>query len=496
MTADGRPLLVRNGFVYTADPDNHIYAGGAVLVVDGRIAAVGDDASVAAAVEGLEPAAAAELRTLDARGMMVLPGFVNAHWHEMFAMRIGFQGGPRDPDDRGDRPGFLSRGGDMHLISSIFDRFGGLIDRLTPGEAEAIATYSMWTQLRGGVTTLGDMGSLNRPAAMASSAGRLGIRAAVSTWAADVVCSPESGAPRRTRDVDEVVEELEAVFALCAGGDGMLRARPSAVYVTNMSDELGERLAELVDRHDTTFATHVGAQRHERDFVERYFGQTPIRRLDKLGLLSARLMAVHCAFVDDEEYELLAARNVHISHSPAKYGSSGESTLTETRMMSRYIRDGLPVSLSTDATATLLGGPLENMRAAWQTHNEIAADQTAVPPSTALAMATRVAAQGLGWPGIGSLEVGNHADLVLVRCDDWRYLLTTRPLETLLTLGGSADVDTVVVAGRTVLSGGRATVVDDAEVERNFLDALRAFTARLPGVDATRLDQLFSTRRN
>ena len=490
-------LLIRNGFVYTADADDTIHPCGSVLAVDGEIVAVGPTSTVDDAVAALEPAIAWHLRVIDADNAMVLPGFVNAHWHDMFAARIAFRGAIRGCHDRDDQPGFLARGGDMHLISSLFDRFCGLVGELTPGEAEAIAYHSLWTQLRGGTTTVGDVGSLNRPEALASAVLGLGMRGAISTWAGDVVCRPGEDRPHRTRDADTVLAATEELIRTCAAdGTGRLRARPSAVYATNLSDELGAGLADLVHRYDTGFATHLGAQRHESDFVRAYFGLTPVRRFEKLGLLSDAFMAVHCAFVDDEEYRLLADRGVHFNHSPAKYGTSGESTLTETRRLSQAIRDGLDVSLSTDGTTFPLGGMAENMRAACQVHNEMFADQTVVVPSRALAMATRGAARGLRWEDrIGSLAPGRQADLVLVPVHDWRYLLNPRPLEAFLALGGSIDVDTVVVGGQVVLEGGRSTLVDEYAVESDFVAALHSFTARLPGTDAAQLEAVLRRRR-
>jgi cytosine/adenosine deaminase-related metal-dependent hydrolase len=489
-------LLVRGGFLYAGDADNTIHPKGSLLAVDGRIVAVGEALDVEVALGRLraeEPSAS--LRTLDARGSMILPGFVNPHWHDMLAMTVAFRGALRPFHDHGDEPGFLARGGDMPRISSLFDRFCGLVDELTATEADAIAAYSMWTQLRAGSTTLGDVGSLNRPAALLSAARRLGLRAAVSTWAGDLVCDRSSDRPRRTRDADRLLAEIEGVFAACAKDPtGRTRARPSAVYMTNVSDELGAGLADVVARYDSTFTTHVGAQRHESKFVTDYFGTTPLRRLDALGLLTDRLMAVHCAFADHEEADLLISAGVHINHSPAKYGPSGESTLTETGLIGRLRAAGLDVSLSTDGTTFPLGGMAENMRAAWQMHNEMHADHTFLPPTAALAMATRIAAKGLHWEEeVGSLEVGKRADLLLVPTSDWRYLLNPRPLEAFLVAGGSADIDTVVVEGRTVVEHGAATLVDEAELRTDYLAALRSFSARIPGVDRGQLDSVITT---
>ena len=483
-------LLIENGFVYTADGEDRVHPSGSVLIVDGRIAAVGAAGDVRRAVDDLEPELRRSLRTIDAREQLVLPGFVNAHWHDMFAARIVFGGAFRSCHDHGDQPGFLARGGDMHLISTLFDRFCGMVEALTPAEAEAIARYSVWTQLRSGTTTIGDVGSLNRPDALVAAVRGLGVRGAISTWASDVVCDSGTDRPRRTRDPDKLLSDLEAVLRSCERDPtGRVRARPSAVYVTNMSDELGAGLAAFVERFDTTFATHVGAQRNEGAFVEHYFGARPVERLDRLGLVSDRLMAVHCSFVDDDEASRLVEAGVHINHSPAKYGGSGESTMTETKLISKLLRAGAHVSLSTDGTIFPVGGMVENMRAAWQMHNELWADQTVVRPTKALAMATRDAARGLGWDDeVGSLEVGKQGDVVMVPIDDWRYLLNPRPLEGLLMLGGSTDVHTVVVGGQVLVEDARTLGVDEAELKGEFLAALRSFSSRLPGADPDRID--------
>ncbi|MFE3194119.1 amidohydrolase family protein [Nocardia sp. NPDC059240] len=475
-----RAVLIEGGCVYPADTADTVIPRGSVLVVGDRIAAVGSAEQVQEAVTALDEDTRAGLEVLDARRMMVLPGFVNAHWHDMFAMGFPLRGALRPPTDRADEVGFFGGGGDMHTISRTFDSFDGLIAGLTADEAYAIARYSMWTQLRGGVTTIGDVGSLNRPPEMVRAATDLGLRFSATTWAGDAVCPPDSDRFQRTHDTDQVLAAVEDLLRHCASDtSGRIRCRPSIAYVTNMTDELGRGFAELTRRHDVGFATHVGAVRNEPDTLRRYYGTTGVRRLHDLGLLNDRLMAAHCAFVDDEEQKLLLDAGVHISHSPGKYGPAGESTLTESGVVPALRRAGLDVSLSTDGASLPNAGMAETMRAVWQMYNEMAASQIDVLPTDALAMATRLAARGLGWDAeIGSLEPGKQADLVLIRADDWRYLLNPRPLESFLWLGGSADVDTVMVAGDILLAGGQPVGVDYTELRDHYLDALAGFTTR------------------
>lgn len=473
-------LLITGGTVYTADADETVLTGAAVLVVDDTIAAVGPMAEVDRVLASLDPVRRTGLRTIDASRMMVLPGLVNAHWHEMFAMGLPMRGALRPPSDRGDTAAFMGAGGDMHQISAVFDSFDGLIEAMAPEEARAIAEYSMWTQTRGGVTTLGDMGSLNRPESMVEAARTLGIRFSASTWASDAICPPDADRFVRTRDAADVLAKFEDLLKqVTADTSGRIRCRPNISYVTNMTDELAAGMADLVTTHDLGFATHVGALRNEADLMRRHHGDTGVRRLAEFGLVDERLMAGHCAFVDESEQRLLLAGRAHITHSPAKYGPSGESALTGTGVVPALRRAGLDVSLSTDASSLPAAGMAEAMRAAWQMYNEMSADQTEVLPTDALAMATRIAAKGLRWDdAVGSLEPGKQADLVLVRTDDWRYVLNPRPLESFLWLGGSNDVDTVIVAGRPVVSGGAGVHVDEDELRERYLDALCSFSTR------------------
>ena len=472
--------LVRGGCLYPGDARDSVVPDGSVLVDGSRVVAAGPTAEVEATVAAGDP-----LKVIDARGQMILPGFVNPHWHDMFAMRLPFKGALRPPSDRDDEPGLMALGGDMQQVSTIFDGFYDKIDELSPAEALAIARYSMWTQLRSGVTTLADVGSFNRPEALAVAARSLGMRCMVSTWASDGVCARGEDRFRSTRDADEVLVRMEEMLRSAAEDGGeWVRARLAAVYVTNISDELCAGIAELRRRFDSSFATHVGALRNEAAVMRSYFGATGIRRMAEHGLLSDRFMAVHCAFADDEETELLVEAGAHISHSPAKYGQAGETSMTETRAMLELRRRGLDLSVSTDGTPLPLGGMVENMRAAWQFHNEMSADPTRVLPTDALAMATRIAARGLCWDEVGSLEPGMRADLLLVRTDDWRYLLNPRPLESFVSLGSSTDVDTVMVGGQVVVDGGAATQVDEEELEADYLDALASFSVRCLGIPA------------
>ena len=121
---------------------------------------------------------------------------------------------------------------------------------------------------------------------------------------------------------------------------------------------------------------------------------------------------------------------------------------------------------------------------AWLGYNEAAADPTFLPPTSVLAMATRAGASSLAWDDeIGTLAPGMRADFVGVRIDDWRYTGVARPLTSFLSLGGSNDVDLVVVDGRILISGGQFTFVDERELRAKFLEMSGAVTRSIGEAD-------------
>ena len=103
--------IISGGTVYVGDHAGTVLGDGSVLVVGGLVAAVGDREAVArSARERLDAHDRASLVEIDARGHLVLPGLVNAHWHDMAAMRLPFKGALRTPHDRDDKPAFLAPG--------------------------------------------------------------------------------------------------------------------------------------------------------------------------------------------------------------------------------------------------------------------------------------------------------------------------------------------------------------------------------------------------
>ena len=246
------------------------------------------------------------------------------------------------------------------------------------------------------------------------------------------------------------------------------------------SDEQLIALRDIANQFQSPYATHLAPLRNEREAVMRVFGRSSIKRFDHLGLLTDRLLAVHTAYANEDEYQRLLTTGVNICHAPAHYGMLGESTNSETKQIARFLKEGVPVSSSTDGDISFIGGMPEALRAAHLNHNEANNDNTTCPPTLALRTGTINGAKALGWQEkIGSIIPGKQADLVLINIDDWRYQLGNHPLRTFLVTGSSADVDTVMVAGKIVVQQGRSTEFNEQELLRDYRLAVTSARQRI-----------------
>ncbi|WP_437776401.1 amidohydrolase family protein [Sorangium sp. So ce1097] len=459
-----RRKLVRAGIIYTADASDRVLPGGWILVEGDQIAAMGGKGAP-------EPRAD---QIIDASRHMVLPGMINAHWHESFVAPDR-----ETPDDKAMEPSAYSKGGDIEALGAFFSFVTTVQDLLPFEEALPIARWSMWTQLRSGTTTLGDIGSANSADGMAQAALDLGMRIRVSRWSGDIVIPNASSAFRRFADADRTATAwVDLMDRWNQHPSGLVRSMPSVMGSFCSSDEQLKLLREVATKYDAPFAAHLGALRNEAEANRRVFGISGIERFEKFGLVTDKLLSVHTAWASEDEYKLLLARRVNIVHSPAHYGQLGEHTVV-TGQIGRYLRDGGVVASSTDGNISYIGGMPEAMRAAHLGHNEALNDIFACPPLAALRTGTRHGATALGWDDkIGSLEVGKQADLVIVDIDDFRYATSNHPLRTFLVCGSSKDVRTVLVAGRVVVEDGRCTTMDEGAMLNDLRKAVVTARAR------------------
>jgi len=165
-------------------------------------------------------------------------------------------------------------------------------------------------------------------------------------------------------------------------------------------------------RKGRPFSLPCGGNADEIKLIQERYGLTPIRHLQKLGVLDKRTVIVHAVWVDEEELEMLRDTGTKVSHNP----ESNMKLAVGVAPVPAMLRKGITVGLGTDGCASNNDLDLfREMGTAAKLHKVAAMDPTVLDARTALKMATIHGARVLGLGDqIGSIEPGKCADLILV----------------------------------------------------------------------------------
>ena len=207
---------------------------------------------------------------------------------------------------------------------------------------------------------------------------------------------------------------------------------------------------------------HVSEQPAENEAALAFYGRTPTELLDEAGVLGPLTSAVHATHLTETDIAGLGRTRTVSCFCPTT-----ERDLADGIGPARALLDaGSPLSLGSDQHAVI--DLIEEARAL-EMHERLATlHRGRFTPTELLAAATRH--ESLGWADAGKLAVGARADLVAVRLDSPRTA-GADPTQVLLA-AGAADVDTVVVDGRTVVSGRQHRLGDVGDLLRKAIEPL------------------------
>jgi len=437
-------LLVTDVTVLTMDAERRVITDGAVAVDGTRIAAVGKAADLVAR----HP----EADRLPGRGMVALPGLIDAHAHADQSLLRG-------------------RTDDLGWIPFLADWIDPYLSQRDPDVAVTAYRLSMVEMIRSGTTCFVSPNVDRRDdlAALVEAIDLIGMRAVLAHW----VDSPDALEPAAA-----------AVEAWDGAADGRVRLRfgldiprlPSDRYQPALYPAAAERAAGL----GTGLVSHFCSEIEDWTYYEDHFGLRPTQWAEQQGILGPTTLLINGCWLTAVEARILAETGTPVVASPTATMKMASGTTPV-----RDLRDaGVTVALGTDGAANNNCFDLiREMKAVCLAQNAARRRWATLTAEDALEMATIEGARALGQADqIGSLEPGKRADIVLVDLARPHTWPVANPVSNLVYAAHGANVDTVMVDGRVLLRGGKLVHVDEAAI----LDEAAAA--------ATRLDKLLPVR--
>lgn len=435
-------LLVKGGEVLT--PDGRLGAAD-VLIGEGVIAEIGAEVAPPSGVE-----------VLDASGMIVAPGLINAHYHsgENF------------------NPGLYE-----NLPLDLWFVRSHQVTRDAPPSSEAIYTRTMLgaaLMLRSGATACVDFLyeapeiTLETLEPVVGAYRDAGIRATILLGVADrpfAASLPlersEEAAAREAPppDRDRIMELARAAVDRWHDPDGTIRIGLGPSAPQRCTPELLDRTLALARERDLVWQTHVLETRSQAHASRQWYGHSFVEWMHERGLLGPTSTLVHTVWLSDRDIELISETRtptVHCLLSNLRLGD-GVARLPALRAA------GVRVALGTDGRGcdeTL--DMLELIKMTACVHKARGGDWRRWPTAReAFEMATSEASVCTGHGhSLGRVERGARGDLIMLPRHSPAFTPLHDPIRQLVYGAPSRDVRHVVVDGRVVLRDGRLAGAD------------------------------------
>ena len=211
---------------------------------------------------------------------------------------------------------------------------------------------------------------------------------------------------------------------------------------------------------------HLSETAYQKLSAQKQFGKSTVERLAELGFLCSDVSCAHCCWLTQRDIGIMRQTGAMVVHNPSS-NLRLRSGLAPIRPM---VAAGVHVALGTDNLALNDDEDmLQEVRLAQLLHSPPGLGEDPIPASTALGWATEAGAKILGIDGLGMLEPGSPADLVMLRTG-----VLERPVfqhgqdlaKSVVQWVRQSDIDQVLVGGRVMVRGGRYIFRDREEVER------------------------------
>ena len=418
-------------YVVTVDPQRRIIQGGSVLIENDRIRQVGKAAELAGARAD---------RVIDARHMVVTPGFVNGHMHISYAHAV--------------------RGIFLDDIGSPLPTVFKLQMAMTEEEEHATSLLGIVELLKNGTVCFVDPGSTKFPDACRQAYQDAGIRVILG----DGVTDQPAPFPLPRYETAQAVSRTAAFLKAWHGRlNGRLRAWAMPFSLETCSADLLRALKRLADEHGTSLTLHHGSGAKARqECQDRLQSPSPTQYLESIGVLGPNVVLAHVLGLDDAEMDCMARTGTTAAMCPVTAAKGGRGVGEHGRLPELLAR-GVKVALGCDSPNN--SNHLDIVRAlnmAAIQYKDARQDMKQIPAETALELATLTGAQALGvGDEIGSLEPGKKADLVLFDTQRPEWQAMFNPINNLVYNADGRSIHTVIVDGRVVIDAYRQTFVDE-----------------------------------
>lgn len=496
MTDRHSVILIKNGRVFDLDGDVDRPPAADILIAAGKIAAIEPGLAAKLAQGGTHPAlkGTGVGTVIDARDKLVVPGFINAHYHSHDVLLKGcFETIPLE----------------HWVLAALPPSY----PKRSRDEVRLRTLLGAFECLRSGMTTVQDLLTIypwdvDHVDATLEAYEQIGIRAVFACQIGDVTGFKtvpfweEMVPPEVQKGMTGAVEPFGTNIDLVDLVADVMRKRrdrhPRISWALGPTSperctpRLLERLGELARKEKVPIYTHLYELKAmtliaRQLFRDRDHGSL-INYMERTGILGPQTSLAHSVWLLPSEIDKLAATGTNVVLNPV----GNLKTKSGVAPIRRLLDAGVNVALGSDNCSC---SDAQNMFQAMKMFTTLAAvsdpEQGAPTARDALHAATRAGARTAGrqaeW---GALKPGMAADLSLLDLTDPSFVPMNSAARQLVYTECGRAVDTVLVDGQVVMRERKLTMIDEEALRREIEGVMKVLRKDIDQV-ASRNVKLF-----
>jgi cytosine/adenosine deaminase-related metal-dependent hydrolase len=384
-------------------------------------------------------------RVIDARGMVVLPGFVNTH-HHLYQTLTRALPAAQDADL-------------FHWLKTLYPIWA----ELTPDAVYTSALVGLAELVLTGCTTAADHlylfpnGSKLDDEIRAAreigirfhpTRGSMSLGESQGGLPPDRVCDSADAILRDSRRVIETFHDPKP-YSMCR-----VSLAPCSPF--SVTQDLMRESARLARAYQVHLHTHLAETRDEEDFCLQKFGKRPVDYAEYLEWMGNDVWFAHSVWVNDAEIARYAKFGVGIAHCP----SSNMRLASGIAPIVKMLRAGVKVGLGVDGSASNDSSHIIAESRQAMLLQRVGGDPRALTARQALELGTLGGARVLGRDDIGALESGKAADFIAIKLERLDFAGALHDPVAALVFCTPPRVDWSVINGRVVVADGELTTVE------------------------------------
>lgn len=422
-------ILIKDAFIVTMNKDFSKFIGN-IMIEEGKISKVTS-----------EPITGVFDKVINAKGRVVLPGFIQPHVHLCQTL-------------------FRGTADDLELLDWLKKRIWPLEGAHDEESIYYSAKLGLCELIKSGTTSIIDMETVHYTDSAINAIYESGERCITGKVMMDYGGEvPESLMENKNSSISESIELLKKWH----GKDGgRIQYAFTPRFAVSCTDELLREVARLSKEYDVRVHTHASENRGEIAFVEADRGMRNVLYLKNVGLLGENTILAHCIWIDNDEMNVIKETGTKVVHCPSSNLklASGIAKIPELMDMGIDIgiaADGAPCNNNLDIFMEMrLSALIQKVRLG----------PKVMDCRKVLYLATMGGAKVMGMENsIGSIEEGKNADVVIMNLNKVHNAPVFYPeIESQIVFAAkSENVETVIVNGQFLMENGRLITINEKE---------------------------------